>query len=79
MASLSPLMEEILQQGGAVELTVTGDSMWPMLLYKVSRICLTLIETLRRGGTASLPPAQRRVHPLSHRGCAERNLYLLHR
>ena len=49
MASLSPLMEEILQQGGTIELTVTGNSMRPMLLHKVSRVRLVPIETLQRG------------------------------
>lgn len=49
MASLSPLMEEILQQGGTVELTVTGNSMWPMLRHKVSRVRLAPVGVLRKG------------------------------
>lgn len=40
MASLSPLMEEILSHGGSVELTVTGNSMFPMLRHRVSRVRL---------------------------------------
>lgn len=49
MASLSPLIEEVLKSGGRVELTVTGNSMWPMLLHKVSRVRLAPISTLKRG------------------------------
>ena len=49
MASLSPLMREILQGGGTVELTVTGNSMWPMLRHKVSRVRLKAAEEYRQG------------------------------
>ena len=49
MASLSPIMEEILAAGGSVELTVTGNSMRPMLLHKVSRVRLLPPRHLSRG------------------------------
>jgi len=49
MASLSPIMEEILTAGGSVELTVTGNSMKPMLLHKVSRVRLQPPRQLSRG------------------------------
>ena len=57
MAALSPLIEEILQSGGTVELTVTGSSMWPMLLHRVSRVRLAPVEELRKG---DLPLYRRR-------------------
>lgn len=49
MASLSPLMEEILAQGHSVELTVTGNSMRPMLRHKVSRVRLAPAGDLKKG------------------------------
>lgn len=49
MASLSPLMEEILAAGGTVELTVTGNSMYPMLRHKISRVRLAPARELKRG------------------------------
>lgn len=49
MASLSPLMEEILAQGNSVEITVTGNSMRPLLLHKVSRVRLAPVGELNRG------------------------------
>lgn len=49
MADLSPLMVEILQRGGSVELTVTGSSMWPMLRHRVSRVKLTPAGRLEKG------------------------------
>lgn len=49
MASLSPLMEEILSKGGTVELTVTGNSMYPMLRHKVSRVRLRRADGLAVG------------------------------
>lgn len=49
MADLSPLMVEILQRGGSVELTVTGSSMWPMLLHRVSRVRLASVQELKKG------------------------------
>lgn len=49
MAELTPLMDEILRGGGTVELTVTGNSMRPMLCHGVSRVRLVRADTLRRG------------------------------
>lgn len=49
MASLSPIMEEILSNGGTVELTVTGNSMYPMLRHRVSRVRLRRAEALAVG------------------------------
>ena len=49
MASLSPIMEEVLARGGSVELTVTGNSMKPMLLHKISRVRLAPVRELRVG------------------------------
>ena len=37
MASLSPIMEEILSQGNSVEIIATGISMRPLFEHKVSR------------------------------------------
>ena len=49
MASLSPLMEEILAQGNSVEITVTGISMRPLFEHKVSRVRLAPVKELKRG------------------------------
>ena len=49
MASLSPLMEEILAQGNSVEITVTGISMRPLFEHKVSRVRLAPAGELKRG------------------------------
>lgn len=49
ITELTPLMEEILSQGGSVELTITGNSMRPMLLDRCSRVRLTAADGLRRG------------------------------
>lgn len=49
MASLSPLMEEILAQGRSVEITVTGNSMRPLFHHKVSRVRLAPAGELKRG------------------------------
>lgn len=49
MASLSPLMEEILAQGHSVEITVTGNSMRPLLIHKVSRVRLAPAGDLKKG------------------------------
>jgi len=49
MASLSPLMEEILAQGNSVEITVTGISMRPLFEHKVSRVRLAPMKELKRG------------------------------
>jgi hypothetical protein len=43
-------MAEVLQQGGTVELTVTGNSMYPMLRHRVSRVRLAPVTgPLSRG------------------------------
>lgn len=42
-------MAEILSQGGSVELTVTGNSMRPMLFDRRSRVRLSAANELRRG------------------------------
>lgn len=49
MAELTPLMREILSQGGSVELTTTGSSMRPMLWHRKSRVRLAGAEGLKRG------------------------------
>ena len=49
MEALSPLMEEILGRGESFELTVTGGSMRPMLLHRVSRVRLAPPRPLQRG------------------------------
>ena len=49
MASLSPLMEEILGQGGTIDLTVTGNSMYPMLRHRKSRVRLGPVRELQKG------------------------------
>ena len=49
MTSLSPLMQEVLQSGGTIELTVSGNSMWPMLRHRISRVRLAPVEKLRKG------------------------------
>ena len=71
MTSLSPLMQEVLQSGGTVELTVSGNSMWPMLRHRVSRVRLTRVEVLRKG---DLPLYQRTDGKfILHRVVAENN------
>ena len=40
MASLSPVIQEIVQAGGTAEITVTGNSMYPMLIDHVSQVRL---------------------------------------
>lgn len=49
MAELSPILEEVLAAGGSVELTVSGNSMFPMLLHRKSKVKLTPADQLRRG------------------------------
>ncbi len=49
MASLSPLMEELLSQGKSVEITVSGISMYPMLCHRVSRVRLAPAGVLKKG------------------------------
>lgn len=40
MASLSPVIQEIVQAGGTAEIIVTGNSMYPMLIDHVSQVRL---------------------------------------
>jgi hypothetical protein len=40
MSELSPLIEEALQNGGEVILTVAGRSMLPMLRHRKDRVCI---------------------------------------
>lgn len=49
MASLSPLMNELLSQGKSVEITVTGNSMYPMLRHRISRVRLAPAGDLQKG------------------------------
>jgi hypothetical protein len=42
-------MEEILSSGGAVEITVTGNSMYPMLCHRKSQVRLTSPAALQIG------------------------------
>lgn len=50
MSGLSPIIEEIISSGGSVELTVTGNSMRPLLKHKVSTVRLAKApEVLYRG------------------------------
>lgn len=49
MASLSPIMEEVVAAGGTFELTVTGNSMFPMLKNRVSRVKLSPAGQLKAG------------------------------
>lgn len=49
MIELSPLIEEVLQAGGQVELTVTGRSMRPMLWDRRSKVRLSKPDCLSRG------------------------------
>ena len=49
MAQLSPLMESVLSEGGTVDITVTGNSMFPMLKHRVSRVRLSVAGELSIG------------------------------
>ena len=49
MASLSPLIEEVIKSGNNAELTVFGTSMEPFLLHGVSRVRLSKVENLTNG------------------------------
>lgn len=49
MNSLSPLIEEILESGGSAEITVTGNSMYPMLIHRISQVRLAVPEKLQIG------------------------------
>ena len=46
---LGPIIAETVQKGGTAELTVTGRSMLPLLLDRVSRVKLTAIGEARYG------------------------------
>lgn len=65
MASLSPLIEEILASGGTAEITVTGNSMYPMLKHRKSQVRLAAPTKLQIGDI-----------PLYRR---ENGAYILHR
>ena len=49
MASLSPLIEEVIGNGTAAELTVAGNSMHPFLRHNVSRVRISRADVLRNG------------------------------
>lgn len=49
MSSLSPVIQEIVQSGGTAEITVTGNSMYPMLIDCVSQVRLCEPLVLRVG------------------------------
>lgn len=49
MAALSPLLEEVVASGGTAEITVTGNSMYPMLKHRKSRVRLVSADVLRIG------------------------------
>ncbi len=52
MSNLSPLICEMLESGGCAEITVTGNSMRPMLVHRVSRVRLSKPERLSVGDVA---------------------------
>lgn len=52
MTELTPLIAEILSHDGTVELTVTGNSMRPMLFDRRSRVRLAAANAPRRGDIA---------------------------
>ena len=49
MESLSPLISEIVSAGGTVEITVTGNSMWPMLHHLRDSVTIIPHGKIRRG------------------------------
>lgn len=49
MMELAPLIEEILSSGGTAEITVTGNSMYPMLKHRKSQVRLAKPGELRVG------------------------------
>ncbi len=65
MDAISPLISEIVSTGGSAEITVTGNSMWPMLLHKVSKVRVARSDALQIGDI-----------PLYKRDSGE---YILHR
>ena len=48
-AQLAPALREIIRMGGTVELTVTGNSMNPLLHHRVSKVRLGRADALHRG------------------------------
>jgi len=65
MEALSPLLEEVVRTGGTVEITVTGNSMLPMLRNRKSRVRLSAADAVQIGDV-----------PLYRR---ENGAYILHR
>lgn len=49
MNEMVPLIEEILLSGGTAEITVTGNSMYPMLKHRKSQVRLAMPHELRVG------------------------------
>ena len=49
MADLSPLIAEAVEEGGSAEITVTGNSMYPMLKHRNSKVRLIKADTLKKG------------------------------
>ena len=65
MASISSVLQEILAAGTSVEITVSGNSMYPMLKHQISRVRLSTAAALHKGDL-----------PLYRR---ENGAYILHR
>lgn len=65
MSAMSPLIEEQVSAGGSIELTVTGNSMYPMLKHKKSVVRLSGAGELKIGDI-----------PLYRR---DNGMYVLHR
>ena len=49
MSELTPLISEIVDNGGSADITVTGNSMLPMLKDRVSRVRLAKADELKKG------------------------------
>lgn len=49
MASLSPLIEEVIGRGNSAEITVEGTSMQPFLRHRVSRVRLYRADRVKNG------------------------------
>lgn len=45
MAALSPVIQELLAGGSTVQLTVTGYSMWPMLMHRRDQVELAAVSS----------------------------------
>ncbi len=65
MTAVFPVLEELLSVGTSVEITVSGNSMYPMLKHQISRVRLAPVGALRIGDL-----------PLYRR---ENGAYVLHR